>query len=115
MGCKCGNDKFSEWSGIARNKIKWNPKINYSKCVGCGTCATICKHNVYEWDHKTKRPKVAIPENCVVGCMTCSKMCLQCAISFPDKETLRETIKKEKLLANALKKKVGKRQTDGKK
>ena len=114
MGCCDGKDKkFSEWHGIDRSTIKWNPKIDYSKCIGCGKCAAGCGRNVYAWDFKLNRPEVVRPENCLVGCVTCSNTCLKNAISFPDKETVRELIRRGNVLSNIkneLKQKFGKTQ-----
>jgi len=84
--------KFSEWHGVPRDKIKWNPKVDEKKCVGCGMCATGCGRNVYGWDFEKKKPVVARPNNCLVGCVTCSNTCLFGAIAFPDKERLRKII-----------------------
>ena len=84
--------KFSEWHGIPRDKIKWNPAVDKSKCIGCGMCITGCGRNVYDWDSKEGKPVVARPNNCMVGCVTCSNTCLFSAISFPDKEELRKII-----------------------
>lgn len=103
MACGCEGQKdkkMSEWHGIDRSKIKWNPEIDYSKCIGCGMCAAGCGRNVYDWDFDNNQPKVARPENCLVGCITCSNTCLRNAISFPDRENVREFIKKEKVLLN---------------
>ncbi|MGB9591167.1 MAG: aromatic aminobenezylarsenical efflux permease ArsG family transporter [Candidatus Kryptoniota bacterium] len=68
---------FSEWHGVPRSKIKWNPTVDKSKCVGCGMCITGCGRNVYDWDSKENKSVVARPNNCLVGCVTCSNTCLK--------------------------------------
>lgn len=95
--------KFSEWHGAPREKISWNPKVDESKCVGCGMCATGCGRNVYEWDFEKKKPIVARPNNCLVGCVTCSNTCLAGAISFPSKESLKKIIVENNVLPAAKK------------
>ncbi len=95
--------KFSEWHGIARDKIKWNPTVDASKCIGCGMCITGCGRNVYGWDQDKNKSIVARPNNCLVGCVTCSNTCLAGAISFPDKAELRRIIIENGVLARAKK------------
>ena len=84
--------KFSEWHGIPRDKIKWNPKVDTENCSGCGMCITGCGRNVYDWDEEHNKSIVARPNNCLVGCVTCSNTCIYGCISFPDKEELRKLI-----------------------
>ena len=38
----------------------------------------------------------------MVACVTCANTCLQNAISFPSVESVRDLIRKEKLLAKAM-------------
>jgi len=105
-GEKLEDKKFSEWHGVPRKKISWNPKVDYEKCVGCGMCATGCGRGVYDWDFTLDKPVVAKPENCLVGCVTCSNTCLRDAISFPGKDAVRTIIRENRVLAEA-KKEVG--------
>ncbi len=78
--------------GYPREKIKWHPTVDLSKCVKCGMCMN-CNKNVFEWTKEG--PKVAHPNACVVGCTTCANLCAGRAISFPDIEELRELYKRE--------------------
>jgi NAD-dependent dihydropyrimidine dehydrogenase PreA subunit len=39
------------------------------------------------------KPKVARPFECVVGCVSCSKMCPSEAITFPSMDELRRYMK----------------------
>ena len=89
------------WHGIARETIAWNPTVDEKKCIGCGMCATGCGRKVYGFDYERNKPVVLRPVNCMVACVTCANTCLQDAISFPSVGSVRELIKKEKLLARA--------------
>ena len=73
--------------GYPREKVKWYPTIDSEKCVECGMCMN-CGKKVFEW---TKNgPKVSNPNDCVVGCTTCTNLCLGNAISHPDISDLKE-------------------------
>lgn len=85
--------KKQNWNGIDRAKIQWFPTIDYKKCAGCMACVNFCTHDVYA--EKDGKPKVANPNNCVVGCTGCDNVCPQKAISHPPKSYL------EKLAKNA--------------
>jgi len=82
--------KFSEWHGIDRDKINWNPEIDKDKCIGCGLCVTTCGRGVYKFNFKENKPKVINPNNCLVGCQTCSNLCPAKAISFAEEDKTRE-------------------------
>jgi len=82
-----------KWFGIPRNKIKWNPKINYKKCTGCMTCVNFCAHGVFA--ERDNKPLVANPENCIVGCTGCDDVCPQKAISHPSKSYLSKLTKQK--------------------
>lgn len=79
-------------TGYPREKVNWFPTIDSEKCVKCGMCLN-CGKNVYDWTENGAN--VARPYNCVVGCTSCSNLCLGKAISFPDISTVRELYKKE--------------------
>lgn len=103
--------------GYPREKIDWHPTINYDKCVKCGMCMN-CGRNVYDWTDEG--PVVARPNQCIVGCNTCANLCMGEAISFPDKETIREIYKREKIWPKVKKQLIeegkikGKQKTEGK-
>jgi len=88
----------TEWHGLPRETIDWNPTVDESKCIGCGMCITSCGKKVYDYDYETHKVVVARPTSCMVGCTTCQVTCLQDAINFPDKQTVKELIRKEHLL-----------------
>ncbi len=81
-------------SQIPREKIPWFPTIDYDLCAGDQECFNFCKNDVFEWDEENKRPIVKNPYNCVVGCQACINICPVEAISFPDKEELRATLRR---------------------
>jgi len=87
-----------KWKGVDRNKIKWHPTINKSKCVGCGMCVTTCGKKVFDFDWTEDKSIVARPDNCMVGCTSCEVWCIYDAISFPDKKRVRDFIKENRIL-----------------
>ena len=94
--------KFSEWHGINRDKIKWNPSIDEEKCIGCGLCVSTCGRGVYKFGYCRKKPLVVSPNNCLVGCQTCANLCPAKAIKFAEndktREKAQEIIKENKIL-----------------
>jgi len=86
--------KKETWNGIERDKIKWFPTIDYKKCASCMVCVNFCTHEVYA--EKDGKPKVVNPNNCVVGCTGCDKVCPQKAISHPPKSYLDGLVKNAK-------------------
>jgi len=87
-------------TGYPREKVNWFPTIDPDKCLKCGMCMN-CGKNVYEWTENGSR--VANPYECVVGCSTCTNLCLGKAISHPDISTLRELYKREGIWAKVKK------------
>lgn len=83
------NPQFTKpWHGVPREQIQWNPTIVEDACIGCGTCVTGCSRLVYRFDFDRKKPVVADPLNCMVGCTTCANTCPAHAIVFPPIETV---------------------------
>ena len=82
--------KFTEWHGIPREKINWNPVIDENKCIGCGLCVTTCGRGVYKFNFEKNKPEVVNPNNCLVGCQTCANLCPTKAISFAEEDKTRE-------------------------
>ncbi len=83
------------WHGIPREKILWNPTIDYEKCISCGKCVEYCTLGTYAFEEEkgTKKPIVKNPNNCVVLCSGCDSICPTGAISHPSKKQTRERIK----------------------
>jgi len=92
------DEKFAKWKGVDRTKIDWHPVIDKGKCTGCGMCVTTCGRKVFDFDWAENKSVVAQPENCMVGCSSCERWCVFDAISFPDKNLVREFIKENKIL-----------------
>jgi len=95
------DEKFMKWKGIDRTEIEWHPVIDPEKCTGCGMCVTTCGRNVFDFDKEKNKSVVARPLQCMVGCTSCQIWCVFNAISFPDKEYVRDLIKKKGLLKKA--------------
>ncbi|MDR1992679.1 MAG: ferredoxin family protein [Nitrososphaerota archaeon] len=82
----------TEYEGIPRNKIPWDPKIDYSKCTTCGKCIEFCHMNVFKLENKNgKKITTVNPNACVVFCRGCENICLSKAIDHPD-ETHTQTV-----------------------
>ena len=96
-------DKYAQWKGVPRTEIVWHPTIAEVKCVGCGMCVTTCGRDVFDFDAEKKKAVVAKPLQCLVGCTSCEAWCVFEAISFPDKQRVREFIREKKILATAKK------------
>ncbi len=97
------DEKFSKWKGVDRTKIDWHPTIDESKCTGCGMCVTSCGRNVFDFDREKNKSVVARPYNCMVGCTSCETWCIFDAISFPDRQYVKDLIKENGLLEVAKK------------
>jgi NAD-dependent dihydropyrimidine dehydrogenase PreA subunit len=61
-------------------------------------CVTSCGRSVFDYDWENKKAVVARPLQCMVGCTSCEVWCVFNAISFPDKNYIREVIKKRGVL-----------------
>lgn len=81
------------YMGVSRKEIPWAPKIDYAKCDLCSSdpqCLKFCPHNVYGIECDPKKLIVKNPDNCVVFCRSCSRVCTPGALIFPSKpEVLR--------------------------
>jgi NAD-dependent dihydropyrimidine dehydrogenase PreA subunit len=96
-------EKFAFWKGVPREEISWYPIIDETKCVGCGMCFTTCGRDVFDFDTARKKAIVARPFQCMVGCTSCELWCIYGAISFPDKQKVKDFIKEKKILTQAKK------------
>lgn len=65
------------------------PKVNHSKCIGCGRCVKICAHDAPHVADK----KAAIDESKCVGCGRCLGMCPVDAI-YPTNSASMENLNK---------------------
>ena len=101
MSCSCqpneqpkNSPQFDKWHEIDRVSIDWQPKIDESKCIGCGLCITTCGRKVYKFDYENRKSKVVNPNNCMVACQTCANLCPMKAISFAKNDATREKAQK---------------------
>ncbi len=79
---------------VPREKLSWFPTINYDACLGDRTCYDFCHNEVFLWDAVNERPVVKNPLNCVLGCESCGPLCPTDAITFPNKDELRATLRR---------------------
>jgi len=59
-------------------------KIDYHRCIGCGTCYDRCPQDVFTWDEDLNMPGVTYIEECwFCGCcwMDCPKRAID--ITYP--------------------------------
>lgn len=45
------------YEGIPRNKIPWDPKIDYEKCITCGKCVDFCHVGAFKFEEKNGEKK----------------------------------------------------------
>jgi CDP-4-dehydro-6-deoxyglucose reductase len=79
---------------IPREKISWQPAINYDACIGDRACIDFCQNDVFAWDEDNQHPVVQNPLNCVVGCDSCAQICPVEAITFPPTDELRASLRR---------------------
>jgi formate hydrogenlyase subunit 6/NADH:ubiquinone oxidoreductase subunit I len=85
----------NEYEGIPRNKIPWDPKIDYGKCTTCGKCVEFCHTSAFKFEEKEGKKRTAInPNACVVFCRGCEDICPVGAISHPSEEETQRLIDK---------------------
>jgi len=82
---------MSEKLDFPREEVEWYPRIDYDKCISCGSCLDFCPHDVYAIEEE--KVVVKNPYNCVVGCQGCQKVCEQEAISFPSRDWLKQRLR----------------------
>ena len=75
------------------------PEIDYKKCDLCEgdpQCLKFCPHDVFGMEGAPKKLIVKNPNNCVVFCRSCRKVCARDALSFPNKAEVLKIIKKKR-------------------
>jgi NAD-dependent dihydropyrimidine dehydrogenase PreA subunit len=86
---------------VPREKIDWAPRIDYEACLHDRACLDFCKNDVFVWNEEAMRVEVVNPRHCVIGCTSCGQICPAEAISFPDTEELKRTLRRLKAEAAA--------------
>lgn len=81
---------------IPREKIEWFPTIDYEACLHDKACLEFCHNEVFVWNAEVGRVEIANPCNCVIGCTSCAQICPAEAITFPDKDELKNTLRRLK-------------------
>ncbi len=82
-----------QYEGIPRNKIPWDPKIDYTKCTACGKCVDFCHTKAFRTEEKdAKKTTLVNPNHCVVFCHGCEDICPVGAISHPSDEETQKII-----------------------
>jgi NAD-dependent dihydropyrimidine dehydrogenase PreA subunit len=79
---------------IPKERIAWFPTIDYGICTADRACLDFCHNDVFHWNEAEARVEVVNRDNCVLGCTSCAQICPVEAISFPDKEELRQTLRR---------------------
>ncbi len=85
------------YMGVPRSEISWHPHIDYEKCNLCDgepQCLKFCPHRVYAVTGQPQKLVVENPNNCVVFCRACKKVCAPDALRFPEKKEVLASIKK---------------------
>jgi len=71
------------YEGILRDKIPWDPKIDYEKYAVCGKCVDFCHTSAFRLEEKDgEKRTVVVPNRCVVFCRGYD-ICPAGAISHP--------------------------------
>ena len=83
------------FEGVPREKIQWDPKIDYEKCISCGKCVDFCHTSSFKFEEKDgKKTTVVNPNSCIVFCRGCEDICPVGAISHPSVEETQKIIEK---------------------
>ena len=85
------------YMGIPRSKIPWCPLVSYEKCDLCNgdpQCLKFCPHDVFAVEGSPPKLTVKNPNNCVVFCRSCRKVCPTDALGFPQKKDVLTLIQK---------------------
>ena len=85
------------YMGVPRSKIPWCPIIDYGKCDLCKgdpQCLKFCPHDVFAVEGDPLKLVVKNPNNCVVFCRSCRKVCPPDALGFSQKSEVLALIQK---------------------
>jgi len=84
----------TDYEGLPRDKIPWDPKIDYNKCTTCEKCVEFCHMTAFKTKtiNDKKKTIVVNPNKCVVFCRGCENICPQGAISHPDEAETQKIV-----------------------
>ena len=83
------------YEGIPREKIPWDPKIDYEKCIACGKCVNFCHVDAFRIEEKGGQKRTVVnPDKCIVSCRGCEDVCPTGAITHPSEEETLKIIRK---------------------
>jgi NAD-dependent dihydropyrimidine dehydrogenase PreA subunit len=92
-----------KYENIPRNKIPWDPKIDYTQCTTCGKCVDFCHMKAFKFEEKNGKKITSVnPNTCVVFCRGCEDICPSGAISHSDEEKTQKIIEKLKKMERPL-------------
>jgi ferredoxin len=81
------------YEGISRNKIPWDPKIDYKNCIVCGKCVDFCPVGAFRFEEKEVKKRIVVsPNSCVVLCRGCEDICSEGAITHPSEKETQKVI-----------------------
>lgn len=81
------------YEGIPRNKIPWDPKIDYEKCIACGKCVDFCHVDAFKFEDQDDQKRTVVnPNKCIVFCIGCEDICPTGAITHPSEEKTQKKI-----------------------
>ena len=85
------------YEGVSREKIPWNPKIDYEKCITCRKCVEYCHVGAFSIEEKDEQKRTIVnPNKCIVFCRGCEEVCPAQAITHPSEEETQKIIDKLK-------------------
>ena len=85
----------TQYEGIPRNKIPWDPIIDYAKCTTCSKCVEFCHMQTFKTETINGKKETTVnPNQCVVFCKGCEDICPSGAISHPDEQETQKMIDK---------------------
>lgn len=96
---------------MPRDEIDWHPTVDEQLCDGCGVCVTGCGRAVFGYDYEREKAVMLEPLHRMVGCVTCSNVCLRGAVSFPSVDSLRDLMERRGVLTTARKELAERRAT----
>ena len=81
------------YEGVPRERIPWDPKIDYEECVACGKCVDFCHVSAFKVEEKNGHKRTVVnPGRCIMFCRGCEDVCPFGAIMHPSEEETQKII-----------------------